>query len=86
MSFFTCSSVAFLKKVKHTLCYRDTVKANLKLLHTLFYNKHREDSNLCHAEIIYSITDIVLRSYILLMLRERKADWFNLQSVLISKP
>lgn len=35
LSFFICSSVAFSStfffKMKHTLCYRDTVKANLIL-------------------------------------------------------
>ncbi len=50
--------------MKHNLCYRDTVKSNL-----IFMNKrHRTKNNLCYAEIIYPIIDIVLLSNILWML------------------
>lgn len=77
----------FFLKQKHTLCYRDTVKANLILSYLIFFiNKHHiGKSNLCHAEIIYPIIDIVLLSNILWMLFEEKIDWFDLQSVLIHK-
>lgn len=91
MSFFTCSSVAFsstflFKTEAHPLLQRYSQSKSHPFILDFFINKHhRGKSNLCHAEIIYPIIDIVLLSNILWMLFEEKIDWFELQSVLIHK-
>lgn len=65
---FIYSSVSFFfSNLKQILSYCDTVKANL------FYNKQREA--LCHAELKYSITDIVIAN---IMKFEEETDWFYL--------
>lgn len=72
-------SGVFFFKMKHTLCYRDTVKANLTYL--ILLTSIIEKSHLCHAEIIYLITDTV--SNVLWISEENY--WLDPQSMLISK-
>lgn len=44
--------------MKHTICDRDTVKANLILSYLIIFTLIIKESNLCHAEIIYPIIDM----------------------------